>query len=391
MLGSKKSWVAYPITFVVGAVIIAFLVIERPQPQSRTLAPAPVPIVEAISVRETEQPINIASQGVVSAQTRVELVAEVSGRVVKRAAAFAPGGEFDAGQVLLEVDQTDYVAALSQARASVADAERVLAVEEGSARQAQREWRELNSDDANALFLRKPQIASAKANLAAARAALVKAETDLQRTQIQVPFAGRVLRQDVDQGEYIVAGRSIGEVFASASAEIRLPLSTAQFYRLGNPIGAKVLVSARSGDIQHQWQGEIIRVESSVDEISRMHHVVASIENAFESGLESPALALGQFVEAKIQTVEKHRVFEIPRAALRQPQDIWLLDNENALHVVGVDVIQRNDQHAFVRMKSDEKSQKELSAVGFDPEKPLRVVTSSLALAYSGMQTAVQQ
>lgn len=391
MLGTKKRFIAYPITFLCGAAIIAFLILARPQPESRVLAPSPVPMVEILDITETEQPLSVSSQGVVSASTRIELVAEVSGRVIARAPMFAPGGKFRAGEILLEVDQTDYLSALSQAKASVAEAERLLAVEQGTARQAQREWRELHSEEANALFLRKPQIASAKANLEAAKAALAKAETDLQRTKIQVPFDGQVLRQDVDQGEYIVAGRTIGEVFASGSAEIRLPLSTAQFYRLGNAVGASVMVSSRSGAIQHQWQGQIIRVESSVDQVSRMHHVVASIDNAFESGLESPALALGQFVEAQIQTLEKHRVFEIPRAALRQPQDIWLLDNENALHVVGVEVVQRNDHHAFVRLKSDEKSLQELNDIGFSPEKTLRVVTSSLALAYSGMQTTVQQ
>ena len=391
MLGKKKRFIAYPVTFLCGAAIVAFLIVGRPQPESRILAPSPVPMVEYLNISESEQPLSVGSQGVVSATTRIELVAEVSGRVISKAPVFAPGGEFSAEEVLLEVDQTDYLSALSQAKANVADAERLLAVEQGTARQAKREWRELHSEEANALFLRKPQIASAKANLEAARAALAKAETDLQRTQIQVPFDGRVLRQDVDEGEYIVAGRGIGEVFASGAAEIRLPLSTAQFYRLGNPVGAVVVVSAKSGEIEHQWQGKVIRVESSVDAISRMHHVVASIDNAFESGLESPALALGQFVEAQIQTLEKHRVFEIPRAALRQPQDIWLLDNENALHVVGVDVVQRDDHHALVRFKSDQKSQRELNAVGFDPEKPLRIVTSSLALAYSGMQTSVQQ
>ncbi len=390
MLGSKKKIIAYPLTLLCGLGLIAFLIIARPQPESRVLAPAPVPVVSAVKVKESLRPLVVKSQGVVSAAKRIELVAEVSGKVVKIEDVFAPGGHFSADNVLLELDDTDYRTALSRAEANVADARRLLAVEQGSAKQAQREWRDLKSEEANALFLREPQIASAKANLDAAISARDKARADLSRTKITVPFDGSILRQEVDLGEFIVAGRVIGEAFATDSAEIRLPLSTTQFYQLGNSIGAEVLISSRTGDINHQWSARIVRVESSVDPVTRMHHVVASVENAFASDNTKPALALGQYVEASIKTLDEYTVYELPRSALRQPQDIWILDNENVLHVLSVDVVFRDAKRALIRLRDDEHSRNELLEAGHTASKPLRVVTSNLALAYSGMQTAVE-
>lgn len=389
MLGRKKNFIAYPVALLLGLGFIALLILGRPQPQERNLAPAPAPIVQVMDVKESLQPLIISSQGVVSAATRVELVSEVSGRVLRVEDSFAPGGKFSSGQILIELDDADYRAAFSQAQANVAEAERLLAVEQGSAKQAQREWRDLKSEEANALFLRKPQVASAKANLQAAKAARDKAKTDLNRTKISLPFDGSVLRKEVDQGEYVVAGRSIGEVFALSSAEIRLPLSTSQYYRLGNAIGAEVRVSAKAAGIRHDWMGEIVRVESNVDPVSRMHHVVATVEDAFIENADKPSLALGQYIEAGIQTLEQQPVYEIPRNALRQPQSVWLLDNESVLYVVDVDVVLRDQARAFIQLKAGVGQQ--LNNLFFVGDKTLRVVTSDLALAVSGTKTIVEQ
>ena len=389
MLGRKKNFIAYPVALLLGLGFIALLILGRPQPQERNLAPAPAPIVQVMDVKESLQPLIISSQGVVSAATRVELVSEVSGRVLRVEDSFAPGGKFSSGQILIELDDADYRAAFSQAQANVAEAERLLAVEQGSAKQAQREWRDLKSEEANALFLRKPQVASAKANLQAAKAARDKAKTDLNRTKISLPFDGSVLRKEVDQGEYVVAGRSIGEVFALSSAEIRLPLSTSQYYRLGNAIGAEVRVSAKAAGIRHDWMGEIVRVESNVDPVSRMHHVVATVEDAFIENADKPSLALGQYIEAGIQTLEQQPVYEIPRNALRQPQSVWLLDNESVLYVVDVDVVLRDRARAFIQLKAGVGQQ--LNNLFFVGDKTLRVVTSDLALAVSGTKTIVEQ
>lgn len=392
MLGSRKKFITYPVTLLLAAGVIAFALFGRPEPTARPLEAAPVPVVEVIEVAEALYPITLYSQGVISASQQIEVVAEVSGRVIETSAAFAVGGQFDANEVLLAIDDTDYRAALSQAEATLADAERLLAVERGTARQAKREWRDLNSKEANALFLRKPQIASAEAALAAARAGKEKAQADLSRTRVKLPFQGKLLRKDVDLGEYVVAGRAIAEVFALDSGEVRLPLSTDQFYKLGNAIGAEVQIRSPSAKGTQTWRGKIERVESALDPVSRLHYVVAKIESPFvssvsEVGEEIPALALGQFVEAQLQTLDRAPLLEIPREALRQPQDIWVLTVENELVVVPVDVVERNRSRALVRWNTQSR---EIIAQRLEPNiNKFRIVTSDLPLVYSGMQTQV--
>ncbi len=390
MLGSKRSRLIFPVTLIVGILVIWFVLVGKPAPDARPLQAAPVPAVAVQLTPEETVRLSVQSQGVVSAHRRIEVVAEVNGRVKAMGGNFETGVTFDKDELLLAIDDTDYVAAVSQAKASVADAERALAVERGSARQAKREWRDLNSSEANSLFLREPQIASASAALDAAQAALSKAENDLARTLVSLPFEGRVLRKEVDLGEYVLTGSTIAEVFALDSAEIRLPLSTEQFYKLGAAVGAPVTVWSGASDADFEWSGVIDRVEADVDPASRLHHVIAKLENPFvrDPANNRPPLALGQYVEAQIGTLDEYQAYEIPRDALRAPQSIWVLDPENRLLTADVEILERNSRVALVKLtESSEALLRERLESRFDDG--LRVVTSNLSLAFSGMLVEV--
>ena len=89
---------------------------------------------------------------------------------------FAQGGFFAVDEPLVKVEDVDYQFLIARAESQVAAARQRLAEEEGRALQAKREWRDLGSVQANALFLREPQLASAKAALRASEADLAAAE-----------------------------------------------------------------------------------------------------------------------------------------------------------------------------------------------------------------------
>ena len=85
--------------------------------------------------------------------------------------------KFDAGQVfkkddvLLTIDSRDYELALAQAEATVAQADLRLQMEEKEAAVVRREWQLLNQGKPSGLQAREPQLAQARAALAAAKAA----------------------------------------------------------------------------------------------------------------------------------------------------------------------------------------------------------------------------
>jgi len=381
MLGTKKNRYLLTVIIVVGLLITWLIATSKPAPAAKPIRLPPIPIVDVLHVQPASHRVWIETQGLVKPKTQIKLVSQVSGRVEAVAEQFSTGGFFAANQALVMVEESDYRIAVSQADAKLADAKQLLATEKGRARQAKREWRDLGNSEANDLFLRKPQLASAKAGLLAAEASLEKAQLDLSRTRISAPFAGRVLNKKVDIGQFVSQGSSIAEVYSSDIAEVRLPLTAQQRQNVSvsDSQRSPVKLLARYGSSEYEWDAELDRIEGAIDSSSRQYYFVATLPQAFEDSidevgiLQKPGLAVGQFVTAQIAGNSVDNSFLIPRSALRQQQQIWALDN-NRLAYIDVVVIQSNDKSALVQLSDSSQASNSIA-----------VITSSLSLALKGM------
>ena len=80
--------------------------------------------------------LSVESQGTVEPRTSSLLTSEVSGRVLKVSPQFVVGGVFKAGDVLLELDPTDYQVALKRAEANLLSMNAQLTFEQARATQA---------------------------------------------------------------------------------------------------------------------------------------------------------------------------------------------------------------------------------------------------------------
>ena len=382
MLGTKNNRKLFIGVVVVGALLTWLIVTSKPAPAAKPIRLPPVPIVDVLHVKPAEHRVWIQSQGLVKPKTQIELVSQVTGRVDAIAEQFSAGGSFAANQALVTIDKSDYRIAISQAQARLADAKQMLATEKGRARQAKREWRDLGDSEANDLFLRKPQLASAQANLRGAEAGLEKAQLDLSRTQISAPFAGKVLAKKVDIGQFVTQGTSIAEVYSSDIAEVRLPLTAQQRQNVSvsGSQASSVKLFARYGNNEYVWDAVLDRLEGAIDSSSRQYYFVATLPQAFKNHfdaagtLQKPGLAVGQFVTAQIAGNSIANSFFIPRSALRQQQQIWVFDN-GQLAYLDVVVIQINDDSALVTLADTSIA-----------NNPISVITSNLSLALKGMK-----
>ena len=382
MLGTKKNRYLLTGVIVVGLLITWLIATSKPAPAAKPIRLPPVPIVDVLHIQPGNHRVWIETQGLVKPKTQIQLVSQVTGRVEAIADQFSAGGFFAANEVLVMVEESDYRIAVSQASAQLANAKQLLATEKGRARQAKREWRDLGNSEANDLFLRKPQLASAKANLLAAEAGLEKAELDLSRTRVSAPFAGRVLSKRVDVGQFVSQGTPIAEIYSSGIAEVRLPLTAQQRQNVSvsgsQPSPVKLI--ARYGNNDYEWDAVLERLEGAIDSSSRQYYVVASLPQAFadhidETGvLQKPGLAVGQFVTAQIAGNYIENSFLIPRSSLRQQQKIWVLEN-NRLAYIDVVVIQSNDDTALVQLADKSEAHSSIA-----------VITTSLSLALKGME-----
>lgn len=116
--------------------------------------------------------LSVESQGTVEPRTSSLLTSEVSGRVLKVSPQFVVGGVFKAGDVLLELDPTDYQVALKRPEANLLSMNAQLTFEQARATQAQKEWAMTGrpAEEAPLLALREPYIEEAQARLLQAEA-----------------------------------------------------------------------------------------------------------------------------------------------------------------------------------------------------------------------------
>jgi len=328
------------LVLLVGGGLAYALLVGKPAPEPVELTPPGPPAVDVVVAEPAQRALSVVTQGTVRPLREIKLVSRVAGRVERVAPRFAQGSFFAADDELVKIEDVDYHLAIARAESQVAASEQKLAEERGRARQAQREWRELGSVEANDLFLRKPQIAAAEAALKAAEADLESARLDLERTAISAPFNGRISEKLVDAGQFVSAGTAVATVYATEAVEVRLPLTGRQVALLDLPLnydneplagdGAPVTLRARFANRDWEWRGSIVRTDASIDENSRVVFAVAEVQKPFarEPGSDRPPLAPGLFVNATISGRPLSAVTQLPRSGLRSDDTVMVVDSQ---------------------------------------------------------------
>lgn len=312
----------------VGAAIAFFAFSSRPQPE-RQVAETPPPLVQVMAVSAGPVDLDVHSQGTVEPRTESTLVSEVAGRITAVSDAFAAGGFFRQGQVLVEIDPRDYRLAVSDAEAALAQARVGLERESAEADLARQEWDELGrGGEASPLLLRKPQLAQARAAVAAAEAAVERARLNLSRTRVTAPFAGRVRSKRADVGQFVTAGTPVAEVYSTDFAEVRLPVSRQDLAFLDVGVGwaadgatPRVELTGELGGEAHTWVARVVRTAAEIDPQSRMLSLFARVDDPLSRNGGTaggpPPLPMGLFVEAEIEGRSLPSAYVLPRRALR--------------------------------------------------------------------------
>lgn len=272
--------------------------------------PRPVQEVETISARKADLAVEIPAQGVVEPVMVTRAAAEVEGVILAVSPAFEVGGEFQTGDVLLELDPSDYEALVAQAEATVADAKLQLADEEMRARQAERDWNRLATpgQQPSDLVRRLPQLEAAKARLKAAEASLGRARKDLERTKLRAPYDGRIRAKLADLGSHVGKGAPLAEFYATGHLEVRLPVprQDAAFFE----VAGQELQLREPGGRGRTWKATLDRTEGEIRRDDRTLVVVARIDG------KAPGAPLpGQFVETGIPGRVVPGVVRVPRRA----------------------------------------------------------------------------
>jgi len=331
-----------------GALAMVLMVKGRPAPV-RQETPFRGVLVETLPATRGDYPLQVLATGTVQARQESEIVPQVSGLVTEIGPNLAAGGFVRAGELLFAVEPVDFQLALDRARAGLTRAELDLETVRAQAEIARAEWRQLHPDEApSPLVVYGPQLKSAEAAVASARAVLQQAELDLRRTRVSAPFNGYLRSESVDLGQYLRAGTRVATLVGTDAVEIIVPLPLGELQwlqvpqRSGQP-GSRAEISLPAAG-RERWQGVIDRSLGEVDSQGRMARVAVRVADPYGLGPNRGKplpLAVGSFVDITLQGQILPQVVELPRRALREDDTVWVLDAESRLRIVPVQVVRR--------------------------------------------------
>jgi len=364
-----------PAVIVLAVVIIKMMIANKPERVVKKPQEAVPTVRYYMSEAETVHP-TITTYGNVSSYNEAQIASQVSGEILNIAPNFNSGQAVSKGELLVEIDPSDYLAAIAQQEANLASTLQALAQEKIRSDLAAEDWVESGRALAAAtgLTLRKPQLGAAEATVASAQAGLQKARLDLERTKIRAPFDAIVQSRTASLGNLTSVGSALGTLVAKERAEVRLPLTQQQVQRLALPMnGANPHLQATlttPTQPNASWQATISRTEPSVNQQNQVIYVVGEIENPFEN--PQAFLPIGAFVNATLPADSIEQAHRIPSTALVEDAYAWLIDENNTLHKENVTRLIADGDHLIVR---------------FDPainQDSLKVATRPLASFRAG-------
>lgn len=372
--GAKWVGVCILVLAITGAVV---MVKNKPQAQRKPMS-SMIPVVKIAPITTETTAVSVQCLGTVIAEDEAVLEAEVSGRITQLSPALVEGSLVKKGELLLTIDPRDYELAVARAEAGCLTAESNLRLEEGQQSVAQHEMELMGSDSSidlayRDLMLRGPQLKSAQANFKTAQADLDAAKLDLERTQIRAPFDGVVRAVSVSVGDQARSGKSLLTLTASARFFVQgsLPIgSLASFPDLGaSTYTAKVVLG--DGAVRN---GVLYKILPDLSETGRMARLLVSVDDPLSVTAGRPLL-LGDVVRVELLGRQVDGVCRLPRTYWRDGAVVWMIDDQNELHVCPATLVQGYENEVLVRIE-------------FLPEWQL--VTSDIPAPVDGMPLRVQ-
>ena len=334
------------------------------------------PTVKVESIESLNHQVMITGHGEVKPLESTILSAQVSGEVVKWHPNFVAGGLVKRGDVLFEIETEAYEANLLQAQAQLASAQAALIEEQGRAAVAREEAKRLPKSQVTDLYLRKPQVLSAKAQVKSAQASVKLAQRDLNNCTVAAPYDALVVSRELGAGQFVSPGQNIGQLHNIEVAEVVFPVAGFDSAFLPKQLLGLEANVATEGRYAMSRPGTIIRDLGLVDSATRMNHLVVRIEDPYSTKSSLPKLMFGHYVNVTFAGQELNSVFRLSQDLVSN-KTVWIVDNHNKLEKRAVEVI-REEGEFFLLGKGLEPQDKVILTMPEYPQVGMEVKIAGL-------------
>ena len=295
----------------------------RPGRFGAALAP-----VQAATATSEAVPRYLSGLGTVTAANTVTVRSRVDGQLL--AIHFTEGQQVKAGDLLAEIDPSQFKVALAQAEGQLAKDRATLA----NARRDLARYQQLvktNLVSRQELDTQQSLVSETQGTIKADEAAVASAQLQLNWSRITAPIDGRVGLKQVDIGNQISSGDTTGIVVLTQTHPIdvvfTLPENQIATVIQAQKAGKKLAVEAWDRtNKQKISEGSLLSLDNQIDATTGTIKLKARFTNLDD------ALFPNQFVNARMLVDTEQNAVVIPTAALQMGNEghfVWVLNDEN--------------------------------------------------------------
>ncbi|MFZ4289812.1 efflux RND transporter periplasmic adaptor subunit [Variovorax sp. HJSM1_2] len=285
---------------------------SKPEP-----APEPIRAVKVVTVQAEPLHSRLEFAGDVRARVTSALGFRVAGKLIKRQAEV--GQRVKVGQVLAELDPSDYrlAAAAAQAQVAAALTNRDLASADFK---RYKELREQNFISGAELERRESTLKAAQAQLEQAQAQLASQGNQAGYTRLMADVSGVVTAVQAEVGQVVGAGTPVVIIAQDGPRDVvfTVPEDRVAAVKVGEPVGIKVWANDDLLD------GKVREVAASADPVTRTFQVKVELAAKDELPLGATVTVLPPSMSREGLTAIK-----LPTSALRRDgggSAVWVLD-----------------------------------------------------------------
>lgn len=304
--------------------------------------------VSVVAIQPHDVPMTFEYAGQAAGFREVQVRSRVEGILLHRN--FVEGRRVKQGETLFEIEPATYVAAVDQAKAT-------LAVREADFNQAKRTYdRVLPLFKENAVSQQDRDNAlgayeAAKAAVEAARAQLKQAQINLGYTKVSAPISGLTSLDIVSEGSLVSPNSMLTRISQLDPVYVNFSFSDNEAQKLRKDIDAgRIRIPANNG-----YQVEVKMADGSmfsqVGKINFSDNVVnpdtGTISNRAQFANPQAMLLPGQFVRVILKGAERVNAITVPQVAVlttQQGKMVWTVNKDGKAEPRPVEVIDTLDK-----------------------------------------------
>lgn len=288
--------------------------------------------------------VSVQSNGTLTAKNKIDIVSRTQGVFESGDKSFRGGVYFNEGDILVSIDNAEYLAKLRAARAQLMQSiTSILGDLKFDYPDAFDKWnRYVNDFNVNSSLKELPSTSTAREkafingkNIVTQFYNIKADEVQGSYYQIRAPFSGILRDNSVDKGAMINAGQKLGTFIDPSVYEIEVKINPSELKLIS--VGKSVALT--NGDKTQTWRGKISRINKVIDPQSQS--AIAIVE------LRGKDLREGMFLQAEISTVDLKDVAEIGRNLLIDEKYVYVIA-DSVLHKQEVIVKHVADKTVFV-------------------------------------------